>query len=350
MHEAIGSRRRREHRGAARPRAARRVHRSSRHARVVESSDRRADLARERRAHRAVGPLSSTVRRARESRGRRRSRRRRARTRDCPAAGRSGDARSVQGRSGLLGRMAMPCTASSPWAATSIGARSSMPTLDPPDTMTTSASACSPARIASASSRTSPGKSTMAPSRSASAASIGPFASVMWKPCGGEPDGSSSLPVMTSRTRGRRTTRRVAEADRAHHAEILRTQDPSRLEHRGAGDDVLAATADVLARRDRGYRCDSLRGRDRIESLAASTSFGELGREHGVTASGHRRARHDAHRFAARDRSSEGRSGQRVADDGQRNPVVGVAPSVRLGDDGVAVHRRAVESGNVDGR
>ena len=35
---------------------------------------------------------------------------------------------------------------------------------------------------------------------------MGPFASAMRTPDGGEPEGSSSLPVMISRTRGRRTT------------------------------------------------------------------------------------------------------------------------------------------------
>ena len=46
----------------------------------------------------------------------------------------------------------------------------------------------------------------MPPSRSASAASIGPLASVMWKSWGAEPAGSSSLPVITRRTRGFRIT------------------------------------------------------------------------------------------------------------------------------------------------
>ena len=46
----------------------------------------------------------------------------------------------------------------------------------------------------------------MPPSRATSAASIGPFASAMWKSRGAEPAGSSSLPVTTRRTRGLRIT------------------------------------------------------------------------------------------------------------------------------------------------
>ena len=48
----------------------------------------------------------------------------------------------------------------------------------------------------------------------------------------------------------------LSYADRAEYAEILRTQDASGREQRGAVHDVLAAHADMLTRRDRGECAD----------------------------------------------------------------------------------------------
>ena len=184
-----------------------------------------------------------------------------------------------------------------------------------------------------------PGKSTTPPSRSTSAASIGPLASAMWKPCGREPAGSSSLPVMTSRTRGRRTTLTCPWPTELRTPRSCGRSMRPRLEQRRAADDVFAAPADVLARRDRRQRarCD----------VAGCGLHRHFGRQHGVGARRHRRAGHDAHGLAWLDGAVERAAGQRVADDGQRQAAVGSRAFRAVGHDRVAVHRRAIESRHV---
>ena len=135
----------------------------------------------------------------------------------------------------------------------------------------------------------------------------------------------------------------MAEPDRAHDAEVLRPQHAARLEQRRAGDDVLAAPADVLARRDGATIATMPSG------ASGAPLLDELGREHGVAAGRHRRAGHDAHGLAARDASARtGDAGQRVADDRQRDAVVRRRAFRAIRDDGVAVHRGAIEAGHVD--
>ncbi len=197
--------------------------------------------------------------------------------------------------------------------------------------------------IASASSRISPGKSTIAPSRSASAASIGPFASVIRWSRGFEPAGSSSLPVITSRTRGRRTTRAVASPiELITPTSCGRSTRPA-FEQRGAADDVFAAMTDVLsaARRRRSRRwCPRL-----VRSTATSTDSA------GSTESAPAGIGAPVMMRTAMPRAIVPVNGE----PGRASPTTirgmrlyGVAPSVESATHGVAVHRRAIESGDVD--
>ena len=62
------------------------------------------------------------------------------------------------------------------------------------------------------------------PSRATSAASIGPLASAILTSSGGEPAGSSSLPVMTIRTRGRRMTSTSPNPMDDNTPHVLRSQ------------------------------------------------------------------------------------------------------------------------------
>ena len=146
-------------------------------------------------------------------------------------------------------------------------------------------------------------------------------ASVRWRrrsesPRGGVPAGSSSLPVITSRTRGRRTTATPAHADRAEDADILRAQHAAGLEQRScrgrcprrAGPTFLPG--DTASRRD-DRRC---RPRRRPTNSAGSTASAPCGIGS---------ARHDAHRLARRHRAVERPARHRVADDGERQPAVG---------------------------
>ena len=171
------------------------------HPRIIQTADRRTDLARQPAPDRAVRPcLGPPAQRANGAAGEEvvgaQAGHRIARKEEHqPVLDEAEPGRAAGTHRDTVDRQA-PCF------ATSAGARSSIPTLDPPDTMITSASARSASVIASASSGTRPGKSTTPPSRATSAASMGPFASAICQPCGREPAGRSSFPVITSRTRG----------------------------------------------------------------------------------------------------------------------------------------------------
>ena len=112
---------------------------------------------------------------------------------------------------GLEDRMATPWTRSSPWSATITGAWSSAPTEDPPETSTRS-----PAGSRRAASTVARRSGTMGarrgrpPSRRTRASSMSELESTMWVAVGTEPGGSSSSPVITTRTVGRRITGTVA--------------------------------------------------------------------------------------------------------------------------------------------
>ncbi len=111
-------------------------------ARVIQAANRRTDLTIQCALHGAVRPLLIASSECAHRAAGRRNRRRTNSKPDCREAGNTSRCPIRPNPVGLLGRIAIPCTASSPCCATSIGARSSMPTLEPPDTMTTSASAC----------------------------------------------------------------------------------------------------------------------------------------------------------------------------------------------------------------
>ena len=127
------------------------------------------------------------------------------------------------------------------------GARSSIPTLEPPDTMTTSASACSAARIASVIVADQAGE---VDDRAVALGERGEHRAVgigdvkpMRRRAGWE-----QLVAGDDEPDARADERRaVAEPDGAHHAEDPADAADAGLEHRGARDDVLTATADVLA-------------------------------------------------------------------------------------------------------
>src|SRR5262245_47123004 len=82
--------------------------------------------------------------------------------------------------------------------------------------------------------------------------------------------------------------------------------------------------------------------------IVAAAALHDFSRKHGVTAGGHWRPGHDADGFAARHASVEGRARQRVADDLQWNPVVWRRTVGGIRNDGVAIHRGAVESRDID--
>ena len=207
--------------------------------------------------------------------------------------------------------MAIPWMASSPCCATSVGARSSTPTLEPPDTMMTSASACSASRIASGSSGTRPGKSTRPPSRSTRAASMGPLASAIRQSLRLR-SRRQQLVARHDQSHARPAEHRhVSDADRTQHAEILRTQHPARWRaawSRGRcplralptclpGETAARALMDVF--------------------VPASSSIHSAG----STASHplrHRRASHDSNGLADRDRLRRKDVRERVADHRQR--------------------------------
>ena len=218
-----------------------------------------------------------------------------------------------------------------------------MPTLDPPETITTSASACSAVgnRRGLVAAR-GPGSRPLR--RRARPA---PPASARWRrqsgiPAGRDPAGSSSLPVTTSRTRGRRTTSTSPMPDRAEDAHVLRPQHAPALEHRRAA-----------------RRCLRRAGRRACRATPASSALMRRGPRRprppthsaGSTASAparHRRARHHAHRLARATRC------RRTARPGIESPItvsgsaaVGAGAVGARGHHRVAVHRRAVEARHV---
>ena len=75
--------------------------------------------------------------------------------------------------------------------------------------------------------------------------------------------------------------------------------------------------------------------------------FDPLGRDDGVTAIGHGRTRHDTDRFATTHAPAERRPRQRVANHLQWDPVICRGALGAIRNDGVAVHRGAVESWDV---
>ena len=136
---------------------------------------------------------------------------------------------------------------------------------------------------------------------------------------------------------------RLGMADGAENTNILRSQLPSRLEQRRAAHDIFATPTDMLSRGHRGQRGD--RERMRVAGL----SIDPFGRQDGVGAARHRRAGHDADGLSGGNGTAKRTPRHRLADDAERQPVVRARPFRADSHHGVAVHRRAIEPGHVDG-
>ena len=107
-----------------------------------------------------------------------------------------------------------------------------------------------------------------------------------------------------------------------------------------AANDVFSAPADVLAWRNRVERADRPGSGCPVPRRPTRLAARRRTRPE-------RRAGHDAHGLAGRDRAVERTSRQRVADDGQRSRYIRRRAFGAFGDHRVAVHRRAIESRHV---
>ncbi len=131
--------------------------------------------------------------------------------------------------------------------------------------------------------------------------------------------------------------RDFGHAQRGHQAQIGRAQQLACGQGRLAARQVFASQAAVVAGPHQAGRENDLIAFDAAKLL----------RHHGVAARGHHRAGHDAHGAARGRFAAEGMTGEPASGDRKH----GVALRCEIGAaQGVAVHRRVVVGGHVDGR
>ena len=114
--------------------------------------------------------------------------------------------------------------------------------------------------------------------------------STMWVAVGTEPGGSSSSPVITTRTVGRRITGTVAKAHGRQGPHVLGAEDAPDGQQTLPGLDVLADLADMAAGRHRV-------GDGHVATARTLDLACHLGHDDRIGALGQGSARHDAHRL-----------------------------------------------------
>ncbi|HEY2163548.1 MAG TPA: hypothetical protein VGH04_06150, partial [Gemmatimonadaceae bacterium] len=120
-------------------------------------------------------------------------------------------------------------------------------------------------------------------------------------------------------------------SDRAEDAEILSAQHSPSLEQGRSTNNVLAAFAYMLPRRDGGQGADAI----------ADVSFGPFGGKDGVGAARHRCPGHHPNGFTPGGSALERKARHSLADDSQMHAIVWVRAFGAVGRDRVPVHRGA---------
>ena len=185
------------------------------------------------------------------------------------------------------------------------------------------------AMVARRSSGTTAPATTRAPAASAWAATPGRLASYTWPGPSSSPAGTTSSPLPTTATRGRRTQRTRAWPAAGHDGHLVGADDLAREQERLAHAHVLAAAA---------HERPGL-GRDgRPHGVPLPLLGRVLHAQDRVGALGQLAAGRDADRLARADRPGVGRAGAALAHQPQRLAARGVGRAHR-----VSVHRRVGE-------
>ena len=141
--------------------------------------------------------------------------------------------------------------------------------------------------------------------------------SAIWSPRTGVPAGRSSSPVTRTATCGRRTTATTAIPRAREDSQILGSQNTFCLEYESAGRDVLAATADVAARRSRF---------DHPELIVIDPA--NLDRNNRVGRGGQRGSRGDLDGLARTDVAAKSPAGSRSTDNAEKSRRVRLGTNV----------------------
>ena len=168
----------------------------------------------------------------------------------------------------------------------------SMSPIDTPPLDRTASQVATPrsmvARMASSSSRTCPRSTGVNPASATRASSVGRLLSRIWPGCSGAGPTTSSSPVDSTPTRGRRERRHRGDAERRQHADPGGRDLVARRQHLLAGLQVLAHGPQVGAGVDRHLDADG---------AAAVEPLGPLDHDDGVGAVGDGGAGEDPHRL-----------------------------------------------------